>query len=233
MTGPVGIVIAAIAAAIAIGIALYKNWDTIKAKAAAVWAAVQNAVAVVVGRVKTNFNTLKTALSNVWNTIKTTASTVWNGIKTAITKPIETAKATIKGIIDKIKGFFPLKLKKLVSFSLPSISIGSKSTKVGDKSVKSPTFSVGNWKHYAKAANNPYMFNRPTGIIVGDAAQNEIVYGRNSLMKDIANAMASVSGGGDTIVNVYGSDNMSVSELASAVEQRLIQAQKRRTQVWA
>ena len=188
LSGPVGIVIAAIAAAVAVGVALYKNWDVIKAKAAAVWSAIQNAVAVVVGRVRTNFNTLKTALSTAWNTIKTTASTVWNGIKTAITKPIETAKATIKGIIDKIKGFFPLKLKKLVSFSLPKISIGSKSTKVGDKNVKSPTFSVGSWTHYAKAVSQPYMFTRATGMIAGEGAQNEIMYGHQSLMNDISRA---------------------------------------------
>lgn len=39
--------------------------------------------------------------------------------------------------------------------------------------------------------------------------------------------------GGDNItVNVYGSDNMNVKELAVAVEQRLIQMQKRRTYAW-
>lgn len=38
--------------------------------------------------------------------------------------------------------------------------------------------------------------------------------------------------GGDITVNVYGSDGMSVSQLASAVEQKLIQMQKRRTLAW-
>ena len=198
ISAPVLGVVAAIAAAVAIGIALYKNWDIIKAKALAVWASVQNAVAVVVGRVKTNFNTLKTALSTVWNTIKTTGSTVWNGIKTAITQPIQTAVGIIKGIINKIKGFFPINLKKLVSFSLPSISIGSKSTKVGDKSVKSPTFSVGSWHHYAKAVDQPYMFTRTTGMIAGEGAQNEIMYGHQSLMNDISRA----ANGGEVVARL-------------------------------
>lgn len=198
IAAPVLGVVAAIAAAVAIGVALYKNWDTIKAKALAVWASIQNAVAVVVGRVKTNFNTLKTALSTVWNTIKTTASTVWNGIKTAITQPIQTAVGIIKGIINKIKGFFPISLKKLVSFSLPSISIGSKSTKVGDKSVKSPTFAVGGWKHYAKAVDQPYMFTRTTGMIAGEGAQNEIMYGHQSLMNDISRA----ANGGEVVARL-------------------------------
>lgn len=38
--------------------------------------------------------------------------------------------------------------------------------------------------------------------------------------------------GGDITINVYGSDGMSVSALASAVEKKLIQSQKRRTLAW-
>lgn len=230
IAAPVGIAIAAIAAAVAIGVALYKNWDVIKAKAAAVWSAIQSAVQVAVNRIKTNFNTLKATLLTTWNSIKSTASSVWNSIKQAITHPIETAQSTIKGIIGKIKGFFPIKIGKIVSFSLPSISVGSKTTKVGDKNVKSPTFSVGGWHHYAKAMNQPYMFTKETGIIAGEAG-DEVLYGRKNLMRDIASAVAG-NGGGIT-VNVYGSDNMNVNDLANAVEQRLIQMQKRRTQAWA
>ena len=192
MTGPVGIVIAAIAAAVAIGVALYKNWDTIKAKAAAVWAAVQNAVAVVVGRVKTNFNTLKTALSTVWNTIKTTASTVWNGIKTAITKPIQTAINTVKTLINKIKGFFPLKIGKIINFKTPSISLNTGSKTVLGKTITYPKgFSV-SW--HKKAMNDPYLFNQATLFGAGEAG-DEVLYGRNSLMNDIANA----TGGGEVV----------------------------------
>jgi len=38
LTGPIGIAIAAIAAVIAIGVLLYKNWDVVKEKAAQLWA---------------------------------------------------------------------------------------------------------------------------------------------------------------------------------------------------
>ena len=37
---------------------------------------------------------------------------------------------------------------------------------------------------------------------------------------------------GDLTVNVYGSNNMSVTELAAAVERRIIQVQKRRNAAW-
>lgn len=42
MTGPVGLVIAAIAALIAIGVLLYQNWDTIAAKAQEIWGGIVN-----------------------------------------------------------------------------------------------------------------------------------------------------------------------------------------------
>ena len=44
LLGPVGLVIAAIAAAIAIGVALYKNWDKIKETAGRVWGAIKTAI---------------------------------------------------------------------------------------------------------------------------------------------------------------------------------------------
>lgn len=44
LLGPVGLVIAGIAAAIAAGVALYKNWDKVKATASKVWNAIKNAI---------------------------------------------------------------------------------------------------------------------------------------------------------------------------------------------
>ena len=165
-----GPIIAIVAAIIAVGVLLYKNWDKIKAKAVEIWK-----------NVTATFNKLKTSVVAIWNNIKTSISTAWTNIKTgvttavnavkekvssvftalkdkvktvwtsikdAITNPITTAKEKVKGIVDKIKDFFPLKLGKILSFSLPSISIGSKETTVGDKKVKVPTFSI-NWSSHA------------------------------------------------------------------------------------
>lgn len=50
--------------------------------------------------------------------------------------------------------------------------------------------------------------------------------------KEMLNSGGDTYNGGDITVNVYGSDGMSVSQLASAVEQKLIQMQKRRTLAW-
>ena len=59
-----------------------------------------------------------------------------------------------------------------------------------------PSWSV-SW--YAKAMNTPYMFTQPTLIGAGEAG-NEIMYGHDSLMRDIRSAVG--SGGGDVTVNL-------------------------------
>ena len=232
VAAPIGIVVAAIAAAIAIGVLLYKNWDTIKAKAKEIWDGIKKAISDKIKAVRTTVNTIITAIgtkiSGVWNAIKSKTIAIWNGIKRAITNPIQTAKDAIKRIIERIKNFFPIRLGKLVSFFLPQISLGSIAKKIGEKLTKAPKFSVSGWKKYAKAMNTPYLFTRPTGILAGEAG-DEMIYGRKALMRDIAAA----SGGGQIVMNVYGSDNMSVNELANAVERKLIQMQKRRTEAWA
>lgn len=238
ITGPVGLVIAAIAAAIAIGVALYKNWDTIKAKATAVWngikTAIQTVIKTVVAEVKTKFMTVKNTVTSIFGTIKTTATTIWNGIKTAITTPINAAKKAvgdaieaIKGKVKSVKNIGSKAFKILTGLKIPKISIsgGSAPFGIGGKGTK-PHISV-SWNK--KAMQQPYMFSNATLFGAGEAG-DEMLYGRRSLMRDIAQA---VGGGGSIVMNVYGSDNMSVNDLANAVEQKLIQAQKRRTQAWA
>lgn len=177
LAGPVGIVVAAIAAAIAIGVALYKNWNTINAKATQV------------------FTAIKTTVTTNFNTLKNTVTTVWNSIKNAITKPIETAKSVVQKAINKIKGFFPLKIGKIFSgMKLPHFSVkGSPPFGIGGKGVK-PGISV-SW--YRKAMQEPYMFSNATLFGAGESG-DEMLYGRNSLLNDIATA----TGGGEVVARL-------------------------------
>jgi len=151
-------------------------------------------------------------------------------LKQAITKPFTDAWTKIKSIWDKLKGLFPLNIGKIFkNLKIPKIKIEGGKPPFGIGGLgKKPKISV-SWNK--KAMDNPYMFSNATLFGAGEAG-DEILYGRNRLMKDIASAVSG-GGGGDIIMNVYGSDGMSVNELANAVEQKLIQAQKRRTQAWA
>lgn len=147
-------------------------------------------------------------------------------IKTGISDKLKAAKDKVKGFVDKVKSFFPFSIKKVFNLpKLPSISITTGHKKVGLIDVSYPKLS---WN--AKAMQNPYLFSGATLFGAGEAG-DEVLYGRNALMKDIASAVAGASLNG-VVVNVYGTDNMSVNDLAAAVEQRIITMQKRRTQAW-
>ncbi len=68
----------------------------------------------------------KNTVSTVFNSIKNTATNVWNGIKNAIVQPIEKARDTVKGIVDKIVGFFSGMKIEFPKIKLPHFSITGK-----------------------------------------------------------------------------------------------------------
>lgn len=107
--GPVILIIGAVVAA---GVLLYKNWDTIKAKAIA----------------------FKDMVVATFNDFKTKVTTTFNNIKNAIVTPIQTAIDTAKRIIDKVKSWFPIKVGNLLSgLKLPHFKLS------GEFSLKNKT----------------------------------------------------------------------------------------------
>ena len=274
LSGPIGWAVLAIAGLVAAGIALYKNWDEVKAKAEEIWTAIKDFFSetwdaikekaaemwegikealtaiwenikaaaeiiwegiklyyttlfeffknyftqvwegikkVVLGvweGIKTQaqiiWNTIKMAvtdpvgalkyfLENTWNNIKSTAERVWQGIKQVITAPITSAVNTIKGLIDKVKGFFPIRLSNVFSnFKLPHISA---EWVEGFMGIKYPKFSV-SW--YKKAYDDAIRFPNPTVLQTpqgykgfGDGNGAEWVIGENKLLSTIQQAMTS------------------------------------------
>lgn len=118
-------------------------------------------------------------------------------LKSAITKPIEEAKEKVKGILDKIKGFFPLSVGRIFSnLKVPHINISGGSPPFGIGGLGSkPSISV-TWN--AKAMKNPYMFTGATIFGAGEAG-DEILYSRESLIRDMREA----AGGGRSVQNTF------------------------------
>lgn len=95
LTNPINIAILAIGALIAIGVLLYKNWDTVKAflieawnnikeKASEIWTSLKNFFINSWNSIKENANviwtSLKSFLDSLWNGIKNTFNYIWNSI---------------------------------------------------------------------------------------------------------------------------------------------------------
>lgn len=99
--GPVILIIGAVVAA---GILLYKNWDTIKAKAIA----------------------LKNSVISTFNQVKAKVTSIFNAIKTAITKPITAAVTAVRNGINKIKSIVNGAKMKLPKIKLPHFKISGK-----------------------------------------------------------------------------------------------------------
>lgn len=186
LASPIGIAIAVIGSLIAIGVLLYKNWDTIKAKAEQLWKKVTDA-----------FDKIKTNVTNAFDTLRETVATTWENIKESITRPIEDAWDFISGIVDKIRGMFDFEL------SFPHIKLPHFTWSWNDLGLlRIPSISV-EW--YKKAYEQPYMFTSPTVVGnrgFGDGNGAEMVYGKESLMRDITQAMTSVTNNKPIVITV-------------------------------
>jgi len=197
--GPLVGILAAIAAAVAAGVLLYKNWDKIKAAAKA----------------------LGDRIKSVWNTVKTATSTAWKKVKESITKPFTSAYDKVKEIIDKIKGFFPIKLGKLFKgIKLPHFDVEWSTITAFGKDIDFPSGFDINW--YKKGG----IFDSPSLIGVGEAGA-EAVVPLDKLWNKLDNM-----GTGEITINVYPSAGMNETELARKVEQALARVQKQRNMAY-
>lgn len=197
LAGPVGIAIAAIAAIIAIGVALYKNWDTIKQK----------------------LGVLKDFIIGAWNKVKEALKTAAKAIFDYMTWPYRKAWDIIKGIIDKIKGLFPINIKnffskiKLPHFSWDWIDLGGL--------ISIPKISIDWYKEGG-------IFSSPTIAGIGEAGA-EAVVPLNKFWDKLDNIAAA---SGAPTINIYPGPNQSAREIAKEVERILIQQEKQRANAY-
>jgi phage-related protein len=174
----------------------------IKNTVSSIWNGIKSVISSAVNSVKSIissvWNGIKNTTSSVFNGIKTTASKAWNDIKNKMTAPIEKARDTIKGIVDRIKGFFSGMSISIPKIKLPHFSISPSGWKIGDLLEGSiPKLGI-SW--YAKAMDNPIIMTKPTifgyngatGELMGggEVPGGEVVSGTNTLMNMIQTAVA-------------------------------------------
>ena len=161
----------------------------------AAWPTIQNVV-------KTASDGIKTAITGIKSVVSSVRST-FNSIKQAMADPINKAKDTVKGVLDRIRGFFPLSIGHVFSnLSLPSIHVNGGSPPFGIGGQGSlPSFSV-SWN--AKGA----FFDDPTLIGVGERGAEMLLPKRGQMMDDFAEVLSGKMGAqqGDGRPNVYVGD---------------------------
>ena len=177
LAGPIGIAVGVIGALVAAGIYLYKNWDTVKAKAQA----------------------LKISVLKSFNQLKQKVTSIFNAVKEAITKPFTTAFNAVKTAINKIKNVINGAKLKLPHIKLPHFSIS------GKFSLTPPSIPKISVSWYRKAENDPYMFGNATLFGAGEH-KDEMLYGHDALMRDIREA-AGGGNNVTINVTVNGADN--------------------------
>ena len=233
------------------------TWSTIKSRVQSLTSGIAGNVASKFEEAKeaasTAVENTRTAVVEKWNAIKTSVSStitlivntirskftaarntvtnIFNGIKSAISTAIEGAKSAVSAAIEAIKGFFNFTFT-WPNIPLPHFKIIPDGWKIGDLLKGTiPSLSI-DW--YKKAYDNPMMFTQPTVLQTpqgmkgfGDGHGAEIVLGLDRLRELVATSSAG------TVINVYPPQGANVEQIAEAVEQRLVAAQRRRIRVYA
>lgn len=144
------------------------------------------------------------------------------GIKEKFMAPIETLKQKVSNIVEKIKGFFKFNIS-LPHIKLPHFAIKPAGWKIGDL-LKGSIPSLGiSW--YAKGG----IADGATLIGAGEKGAEAILP-----LKPFWDKMDKLIEGtnGSVTINVYAPPGMSVTELANAVEQRLVKQTQQRRNAW-
>lgn len=257
LTGPIGIAIAVVGGLIAVGVLLYKNWDTIKD-----WAGKLSK------SIATAWNSIKTSVTNAATSAKNAATTAFNNLKSSVSTAMSTAKEAVStamskmvsaisgssivsaasGVFNSVKSTISTAFegaKSIVQQAMDAIKSKIDNTNL-DKDVHvniyentyKNTREVGNAGYitpYASAYTQAVMFNRPTVLPTingykqfGDRGGSELVIGTNKLM----NMIAAASSGGTTINMTVNGTGLNANEVADLAVNKITAQITRRNNRW-
>lgn len=158
----IGLIVSLILGLVAAFIYLWKNNEGFRKFWLNMWAKIQSASGTAVNWIKKKFGELKDSVAKV--------KANFEAIKKAVTDKINGAKDAVSGFVNKVKGFFPLKIGKIFSgLKIPKISVSGGKAPFGIAGKgKLPSFNV-KWNAEGGILTEPTIFgmNPKTGTLFG------------------------------------------------------------------
>ena len=233
---PVGLIIAAIVAVIAIFVLLYKKCEWFRNGVNAVWAAIKNAFFSTWQWIKDKFNALLEIGSNAWNGLKNSATAIIDKIKEAFSgffDWINKKWESLKNFGSKLNPFNWFKGDGEVAQNYSGTNyFGGGLTTLAERGAE--IVEMGNSSFLVNAET---LANLPRGArILNNSQTRSSLSSRVSSLKDRINGISNNSKtvvGGDTItININGGSG-SATDIAREVKRVLeeIESKKRRTAI--
>ena len=202
LTGPVGLAIAGVVAAIGIVIGIMKLWKNHG------------------DSIKEFFRNFGQTIKSIWESVKQSIATAASVIYDKMTWPFRKAWEIIKGIIDKIKSWFPIKIGDFFGkIKLPHFKLE------GSFSLNPPSVPKLKVDWYDKGG----IFNSPTVIGVGEKRPEFV-----GALDDLRKIVREESGGyaQAPVINIYPTPYQSPREIAIEVQKELVALNRQRNMAY-
>ena len=165
----IGLIISLVIGLVAAFVTLWKKNEGFRNFWINLWNKIKSACSTAIKGIKNKFNELKDAADKVkkW----------FEDIRKSISDKIESAGKSVGKVVDKIKGFFPLKIGKIFSnLKIPKISVSGGKAPFGIAGKgKLPSFNV-KWNAEGAVFKKPTIFDTPMGYQgVGEGRSAEAV----------------------------------------------------------
>lgn len=247
-TNPVVLIIAGIAALVAAIVILWNKSETFRNFILGVWQNIQQKFAALVAwfgqkkeqllgffrgipaffgnvfsqawaNVKRAFSNVGSFFGGLWTTIKNKFSAIGTAIASAISGSV---RSGINGVINRIESIINGGISLIngainLINKIPGVSIG----KIGTLNL--PRLAKGG------------IVDSATIAMIGEGQSSEAVIPLDELWKRLDRMTDTLTGtgGAPIVVNIYGAEGQSVNDLAKAVQDRIIEMEKRRRYAWA
>lgn len=184
----IGLIISLVIGLVAAFVTLWKNNEGFRNFWINLWNKIKSACSTAITGIKNKFNDLKDAAGKVkkW----------FEDIRKSISDKIESAGKAVGKVVDKIKGFFPLKIGKIFSnLKIPKISVSGGKAPFGIAGKgKLPSFDV-KWNAQGAVLTKPTIFGRMGDTLLGGGEAGHEAIAPISVLQDyVATAVRQETG---------------------------------------